>query len=80
MPSVLSIEEAKTQFSGLVDFVDLNKSPVTVLRSGRPVVRITPIRPRRNIEPDALLMGASISDADLFDDTSSDFEELAKAI
>ena len=48
-----------------------------VLRSGRPIVRITPICTRRNIEPDALLMGATISDADLFDDTSSDFEELA---
>ena len=79
MPMVMSEEEAKTRFSGLVDFVDVNKSAITVLRSGRPVVRITPIRPRRNIEPDALLMGASISDADLFDDTSSDFEELAHA-
>lgn len=79
MPSVLSIEEAKTQFSGLVDFVDLNKTPITVLRSGRPVVRITPICTRRNVEPDALLMGATISDADLFDDCSSDFEELAHA-
>ena len=76
MPTVVSVEEAKTQFSGLVDFVDHNKSPITVLRSGRPVVRITPIRNRRNLEPDALLMGASISDADLFDDCSADFEEL----
>ena len=76
MPTVMSVEEAKTQFSGLVDFVDHNKSPITVLRSGRPVVRITPIRNRRNLEPDALLMGASISDADLFDDCSADFEEL----
>ena len=76
MPTVMSVEEAKTQFSGLVDFVDHNKSPITVLRSGRPVVRITPIRNRRNLEPDALLMGDSISDADLFDDCSADFEEL----
>ena len=76
MPTVVSVEEAKTQFSGLVDFVDHNKSAITVLRSGRPVVRITPIRNRRNLEPDALLMGASISDADLFDDCSADFEEL----
>ena len=79
MPTVISVEEAKTQFSGLVDLVDLNKSSITVLRSGRPVVRIMPIRPRRNLEPDAMLMGASISDEDLFDDCSSDFEELAHA-
>ena len=79
MPTVISVEEAKTQFSGLVDLVDHYKSSITVLRSGRPVVRITPIRPRRNLEPDAMLMGASISDADLFDDCSSDFEELAHA-
>lgn len=77
MPTVISVEEAKTQFSGLVDFVNLNKSPVTVLQSGRPVVRIMPIRARRNLEPDAMLMGASISDADLFDDCSGEFEELA---
>ena len=77
MPTIMSVEEAKTQFSGLVDFVNLNKSPITVLQSGRPVVRIMPIRARRNLEPDAVLMGASISDADLFDDCSEDFEELA---
>ena len=46
------------------------------MRSGRPIVRILPIRNRRNLEPDAMLMGASISDADLFDDCSSDFEVL----
>ena len=74
MPTVLSVEDAKTQFSGLVDYVDLNKSSITVLRSGRPVVRIMPIRPRRNLVPDDMLMSASISDADLFDDCSSEFE------
>lgn len=77
MPTVLSVEDAKTQFSGLVDYVDLNKSSITVLRSGRPVVRIMPIRPRRNLVPDDMLMSASISDADLFDDCSSEFEELS---
>ena len=77
MPTVLSVEDAKTQFSGLVDYVDLNKSSITVLRSGRPVVRIMPIRPRRNLVPDDMLMSASISDADLFDDCSSEFEALS---
>ena len=77
MPTVLSVEDAKTQFSGLVDYVDLNKSSITVLRSGRPIVRIMPIRPRRNLVPDDMLMSASISDADLFDDCSSEFEELS---
>ena len=77
MPTVLSVEDAKTQFSGLVDYVDLNKSSITVLRSGRPVVRIMPIRPRRNLVPDDMLMSASISDADLFADCSSEFEELS---
>ena len=77
MPTVISMEEAKTQFAGIVDFVNQNKSEITVLRSGRPVVRIMPVLKRRNLEPDALLMGASISNADLFDDCSSEFEEFS---
>ena len=76
MPTVISVEDAKTQFAGLVDYVNDSKSEITVMRSGRPIVRILPIRNRRNLEPDALLMGASFADADLFDDCSSDFEEL----
>ena len=75
MPTVISVEEAKTQFSGLVEFVNLNKSPVTVLQSGRPVVRIMPIRARRNLEPDAFLSQVQV-EGSLFDDDSADWEAM----
>ena len=40
---------------------------------------IKPSVPKRKLEPDAMLMAASITDADLFDDCSGDFEELNHA-
>ena len=76
---VLILEEVNSQLLGLVEFVESKNSVVTVMRSGHPIVRIVPVKARRNIEPDALLMGVSIRDEDLFDDCSNQFEAMANA-
>lgn len=76
MPTLMNLEEAQKGFFGLVDFVQANNSAITIMSSGRPVVRVMPIRSRRNLEPDSLLAGAKISDQDLFDDMSDEFEVL----
>ena len=79
MPTTMNLEEVNSQLLGLVEFVESKNSAITVMRSGQPIVRIVPIKARRNIEPDDLLMGASIRDEDLFDDCTNQFEAMAHA-
>ena len=74
MPTTMSIDEVQNKFCGIADFVAQSNSHITILREGRPLVRIMPARPLRRIEPDAMLMGAKIEDRDLFDDCSNLFE------
>jgi len=74
MPATMTLEEAAAKFSGIADYVVSNNAEITIIRQGRPFVQITPVRSRRRLEPDALLMGAKIADSDLFDDCSHLFE------
>jgi len=76
MPSTMTLDEAQLKFTGIADFVVTNNAEITIMRQGRPFVRIMPAKPRRRIEPDSLLMEAKISDNDLFDDCANQFEAL----
>jgi len=79
MPSTMTLDEAQQKFTGIADFVVTNNAEITIIRQGRPFVRIMPARPRRRLEPDSLLRGARIADGDLFDDCSNQFEALTDA-
>jgi len=76
MPSTMTLDEAQKKFTGIADFVVTNNAEITIMRQGRPFVRIMPARSRRRLEPDSLLMGAKIADSDLFDDCTKQFEAL----
>ena len=73
MPSVLEYDEVKTSFSKVFDFVEgPGGCAITIVRKGRPVARLSPIRVYRTTEADPAL-GGEIK-CDLFADESSDWE------
>jgi antitoxin (DNA-binding transcriptional repressor) of toxin-antitoxin stability system len=73
MPSVLEYDEVKTSFPKVFDFVESPRGcTITIVRKGRPVARLSPIRVYRTTEADPEL-GGEIK-CDLFADESSDWE------
>ena len=73
MPSVMDYEEVKTSFPRVFDFVSgANGTVVTIVRAGRPVARLSPIRVYRTTEADPSLKGKV--NCDLFADESADWE------
>ena len=74
MPTTMNVNEAKARFSGVINHVSESRMPITILRYGKAVARIVPIVEERSLEPDPRLVGVSVKDADLFDDSSSMFE------
>lgn len=79
MPTTLNLNEAKTKFSGVIDYVESKGASITILRYGKAVARIVPVEKTRNLEPDPRLVGVSISDTDLFDDCAGLFEVMNHA-
>ena len=79
MPTALNLNEAKTKFSGVIDYVESKGASITILRYGKAVARIVPVLKSRNLEPDPRLTGVSIRDEDLFDDCSGLFEVMSNA-
>ena len=72
MPTVIDYEQVKTSFPDILEYVAGKKGTVTVMRSGRAAVRISPITVYRTTEPLPELAGQI--NCDLFADESSDWE------
>jgi len=51
MPTTLNVNEAKTNFSGVLSEVESRFASFTILKYGRPIARIVPIEPVRKIRP-----------------------------
>ena len=51
MPTVLNVHEAKARFSGVLSEVENDLTVITIMRYGRPVAKIVPIAPKRNLSP-----------------------------
>ncbi len=75
MPSVMSVHEAKTHFSSILADVENNFEPVTIVRYGRPVAQLVPLRKKkRDFAPIPQLAGKIEVKCDLFGDDSGDWE------
>lgn len=74
MPTMLNVNEAKANFSGMLAEVEDRMVSFTIMRYGRPIARIVPIDRNRKIRP---LPGYGTKIAvrgDLFADDSSLWE------
>lgn len=75
MPSVLSVHEAKTHFSCILADVEKNMEPVTIVRYGRPVAQLVPLRKnKRDFAPIPQLAGKIDVKCTIFGDDSGDWE------
>ena len=75
MPTVMSVNEAKSNFSGLLSFVHNDRTTVTIMRYGHPIAQIVPCPPKRTLRKDPLLSRIKIN-CNLFEDESSDWEAM----
>jgi len=74
MPTTLNINEAKTNFSGMLAEVESRLVSFTILKYGHPIARVVPVEPVRTIRPLAGY-GRRISvKGDLFADDSALWE------
>jgi len=77
MPSVMSVNEAKTHFSSVLADVEANQTSVTIVRYGRPIAKIIPLRKaKRAFAPIPGIAGKIKVKCDLFGDDSEDWEEV----
>jgi prevent-host-death family protein len=75
MPTVLNVNEAKANFSGVLAEVERNMLTITITRYGRPIARVVPIeRKARSLSPIPGLAGKIKINCDLFADGSEDWE------
>ena len=51
MQTMLNVHEAKANFSGVLAEVENNLTVITIMRYGRPIAKIVPIAPKRNMGP-----------------------------
>ncbi len=74
MPTMMSVKEAKANFSGMLSEVESGVVSFTIMRYGRPIARIVPIERTRKIRR-LTGYGAKIAiKGDLFSDDSSLWE------
>ena len=74
MPTMLNVYEAKSNFSGVLAEVESKLSVFTILRYGRPIAKIVPITPKRNMGPLPGFAGKVKMHGDWFADESDDWE------
>lgn len=74
MPTMVSVHEAKANFSGILSEVEDKLTIITIMRYGRPVAKIVPIAPKRNMLPLPGFVGKVKMRGDWFGDNSSDWE------
>ena len=75
MPAVLNVNEAKANFSSVVADVERNLVTVMILRYGKPVAKIVPVRNERDVSPMPELAGKVRFSGDWFEDGSSEWED-----
>ena len=51
MPTMMSVNEAKANFSGMLSEVESGLVSFTIMRYGRPIARVVPIERTRKIRP-----------------------------
>ena len=74
MPTMLNVNEAKANFSGVLAEVENKLAVITIMRYGRPVAKIVPIVPKRNLGPLPGFAGNVKMHGDWFGDDSSEWE------
>lgn len=74
MPTMMSVHEAKANFSSILSEVEDKLTIITIMRYGRPVAKIVPIAPKRNMAPLPGFAGNVKMHGDWFGDNSSDWE------
>jgi len=74
MPTMLNIYEAKSNFSGVLAEVENNLYVFTIMRYGRPIAKIVPITPTRNMGPLPGFAGKVKMHGDWFADESAEWE------
>ena len=74
MPTMMSVHEAKANFSGVLSEVEDKLTVITIMRYGRPVARIVPIAQKRSMSPLPGFAGKVKMHGDWFGDNSSDWE------
>ncbi len=74
MQTMLKVHEAKANFSSVLSEVENNLTVITILRYGRPVAKIVPATPERNMAPLPGFAGKVRMKGDWFADDSSEWE------
>ena len=74
MPTMMNVNEAKANFSGMLSEVESGLVSFTIMRYGRPIARIVPIERTRKIRPLAGYGTKIEVKGDLFTDDSALWE------
>ena len=74
MPTIMSIKEAKANFSGMLSEVESGGVSFTIMRYGRPIARVVPIERTRKIRPLTGYGTKIVVKGDLFSDDSTLWE------
>ena len=51
MPTMLNVNEAKANFSGMLSEVESRLASFTIMKYGRPIARVVPVERTRKIRP-----------------------------
>ena len=74
MPTMLNVHEAKANFSSVLAEVENKLTIITIMRYGRPIAKIVPIAPSRNMGPWPGFAGKVKMHGDWCADDSSEWE------
>ena len=74
MPTILNVNEAKTNFSNILANVENNLVTVTIMRYGHPIAQIVPIKRHNRTKTDPVLSRISYA-GNLCENESEDWEE-----
>ena len=74
MPTMMSVNEAKANFSGMLSEVESGVVSFTIMRYGRPIARVVPVEQSRKIRPLAGYGTKIAVKGDLFSDDSTLWE------
>ena len=74
MPTMMNVHEAKANFSGVLAEVENKLAIITIMRYGRPIAKIVPVAPKRNMGPLPGFAGKVKMHGDWFGDDSPEWE------
>ena len=74
MPTMMNVNEAKANFSGMLSEVESGLVSFTIMRYGRPIARVVPIERMRKIRPLCEYGTKIVVKGDLFSDDSALWE------